>query len=110
MKREEVISRLSRQLPEIQQRFGVKTLAVFGSVARQEARADSDVDVLVEFAVVPGLVSYMDLKFFLEALLQSPVDIATPRSLKPRIRSRILQEAVIVPSTEATSRPSTVSG
>lgn len=109
LKRGDVLARLSEKLPEIQDRFGVKTLSVFGSVAREEANAESDVDLLVEFDKVPGLVGYMDLKFFLEALLKRSVDLATPRSLKPRIRAQILQEAVVVPQKQIPSRSSTLS-
>ena len=103
MKRQEALAILSQHLSAIQDRFGVKSLAVFGSVSRDEARDDSDVDVLVEFEITPDLVRYMDLKFFLEEVLHRSVDIATPNSLKPRIRPRILQEAVVVPRYQAVS-------
>jgi predicted nucleotidyltransferase len=94
MSREEVIRSIREHLPDLKQ-FDVRSIAVFGSVARDEATADSDVDVLVEFgrATFDG---YMGLKFFLEDLLGRRVDVATPDSLKPRMRARVLREAVDV--------------
>ncbi len=60
-------------------RMGVKTLAVFGSVARDEARPDSDIDILVGFQGLATFNGYMDLKFFLEDLLGRPVDLGHPQ-------------------------------
>jgi predicted nucleotidyltransferase len=76
--------------------FGIKSLAVFGSVARDEARPDSDVDILVEFDPPPTFQRYMDLKFYLEELLGCRVDLGTPDTLKPRIRTRVQSEALRV--------------
>lgn len=77
-------------------RLYVKSLAVFGSVARGEAGPKSDVDILVEFSNTPGFDQYMDLKFFLEDLLKRHVDLVTPDALKPRIRPNVEREAVRV--------------
>ena len=77
-------------------RFHVKSLAVFGSVARGESGPASDVDMLVEFSNTPGFDQYMDLKFFLEDLLKRHVDLVTPDALKPRIRLNVEREAVRV--------------
>ncbi len=76
--------------------FGVTSLAVFGSVARDQARPDSDVDILVEFDPPPTFERYMDLKFYLEDLLGRRVDLGTPDTLKPRIRARVESEALHV--------------
>jgi predicted nucleotidyltransferase len=94
MTRSEVVRLIREHLPEME-RFDVRSIALFGSVARDEATANSDVDVLVEFgrATFDG---YMGLKFFLEDLLGRPVDLATPGSLRPRMRDRVLREAVDV--------------
>ena len=66
----------------------------FGSFARDEARDDSDVDVLVEFARPVGLLQFVRVRRFLEGLLGRRVDLATVASLKERIRERVLAEAV----------------
>jgi uncharacterized protein len=74
--------------------FGVRRLALFGSVLRNEARADSDVDLLVEFA--PGEKTFdhfMGLALFLEDLLKRRVELLTPESLSPYIGPHILKAA-----------------
>lgn len=74
--------------------FGVKSLLLFGSVARDEARADSDVDLLVEFDYPVGLFTFVRLKRYLEEILKSSVDLGTPDSLKPYLREPVLREAI----------------
>lgn len=94
--RRDVQSRLAHAAPEILG-LGVRRLALFGSVRRDVATASSDVDFLVEFA--PGcksldrLVALGDL---LEELLGLPVELVTPESLSPYLRSHILADAVDV--------------
>lgn len=94
MRRDEVIARIREHLPELEQ-FDVRSIALFGSVARDQATPESDVDVLVEFGR-PTFDGYMGLKFFLEDLLGASVDVATVSSLRPWLRERVLNEAVHV--------------
>jgi predicted nucleotidyltransferase len=68
-------------------------LALFGSVVRDEGRPDSDVDILVEFEGAATFDCYMGLRFFLQDLLASPVDLVTRKALKPRLRHYVEQEA-----------------
>ena len=76
-------------------RLGVEKIALYGSVARNEATAESDVDVLVELADEKlTLEGYMDLCFFLEELFGRRVDVTTFRSLKPHWRDYVLADAV----------------
>ncbi len=96
MSRQEVISRLQAQRAALHGRFGVARLTLFGSVARDEAVIGSDVDLLVEFDKPVGLFSFLELQNHLEALLGCAVDLGTPQSLKPRLRARVLAEAVHV--------------
>jgi len=96
MKREAVMRILRQRRGEIAEKYGVKSLALFGSVARNETRPDSDVDLLVEFDRPVGYFGLFALQDYLEALLGCPVDLGTPNSLKPRIKEHILQEAVHV--------------
>lgn len=96
MRRDEVLRILSEHRTELNN-AGVRTLACFGSVARDEAHADSDVDLLVEFAGRPSFARYMDLKFLLEDLLGRQVDLVTPKAIRPRMRAGIEREMIRVP-------------
>ncbi len=96
MSRQQVLSTLQAHRSALHERFGVARLALFGSVARDEAIQGSDVDLLVEFDKPVGLFSFLELQNHLEALLGCAVDLGTPQSLKPRLRARVLAEAVHV--------------
>ena len=96
MSRQEVLSTLQAQRAALHDRFGVARLLLFGSVARDEAGHGSDVDLLVEFDKPVGLFSFLELQEHLEALLGCGVDLGTPNSLKPRLRDRVMTEAVHV--------------
>ncbi len=75
---------------------GVKSLAVFGSLARGEATPASDIDVLVEFDHPAGLFEFIRLKLYLEELTGRRVDLVTSDALRPSMRAEILSEAVHV--------------
>lgn len=96
MKRSKVVSILNRHREELTERFGVKSLALFGSVARDEATSASDVDLLVDFDRPVGLFGLFALQDYLETILGCPVDLGTPNSLKPRIREKVLAESLYV--------------
>ena len=93
MLRDEVLAKIASHRDALQP-FHVKTLAVFGSVARGEAHAESDVDLLVEFSVPVGLFEFVRLRRFLEEILGVRVDLVTPGALKPQFRQAVLREAV----------------
>jgi len=85
----EILRHHQKELQEAE----VKSLRLFGSVVRGEARADSDIDILVEFSRPIGLLAFVGLKNRLAELLGRPVDLVTPEALKPRLRQGILSEA-----------------
>ena len=95
MKSENVISLIKKHRPELA-RFGVKSLALFGSVARGEARPDSDVDILVEFEGRATFDRFMDTKYYLEDILGCRVDLVVPDAIKPRMKPAIMQDLVYV--------------
>ena len=91
--REEAIQRLQTVESEIR-RLGVRRLALFGSVLRNEARSDSDVDVLVEFTPAEKTFDrFMALADLLEDTLGHPVEVVTTEALSPFIGPHILAEA-----------------
>jgi len=96
MRLDEVLSFLSSHRRELEERFGISSLALFGSVARDEAGPESDVDILVEFNETPGLAQYMGLKFWLEAGLGRHVDLVMDKALKPWARPLVEAEAIYV--------------
>jgi uncharacterized protein len=87
-KREEVL--------QIVGKYGGSKVRVFGSLARGEADAESDVDFLVELEAGRSLLDLGGLQFELVVLLGQPVDVVTERGLKARIRERVLREAIPV--------------
>lgn len=95
MKREQVINVLAERRGEFE-RFGIKSLSLFGSIARDETHAESDIDVLVEFDGKATFDRYMDLKFYLEDLLGRRIDLVTRKALRPSLRPTIEREAVRV--------------
>lgn len=96
MRREDAIRILRSHLPALRRQFAVQSLAVFGSVARDEASDSSDVDIFVDFDGPSSFDRYFGLKEALESLLGSRVDLATRSMLKPRVKPVIEQEAVDV--------------
>ncbi len=96
MKRDDVIRVLKKHRVELHRQYGVKSLSLFGSVARNEARSESDVDLLVEFSHPVGLFAFIGLQQYLKSLLGCKVDLGTPGSLKPRLKEIVLREAIHV--------------
>jgi predicted nucleotidyltransferase len=95
MRRDAALATLRAHEQDVR-RLGVKSLALFGSVARDEAGADSDLDLLVEFEEPASFDRYMDVKIFLEDLLGRKVDLVTKKALKPTMRPYIERDAVVV--------------
>jgi predicted nucleotidyltransferase len=95
MSKDEVL-RLIRSHKKELDSFNVKSLALFGSAARDESHALSDIDILVEFQDKATFDQYMKLKIFLEDTLGCPIDLVTRKALKPRIRDSVEREALHV--------------
>ena len=89
-------NRLKAILPEITDRYHIQTLSIFGSYVRGEHRRGSDLDVLVEFFQVPGMLRFLDLERDLAAILGVSVDLVQKEALKPSIGKRILEEVLPV--------------
>lgn len=96
MDKQVILTRLVSSAEDIRRRFGVKRLAVFGSISRGETNKWSDVDILVSFEQAATFDLFMDLKFHLEELLGIPVDLVTDDALRPQIRQAIQSELIDV--------------
>jgi predicted nucleotidyltransferase len=93
MKRDEVLTILSTHREPLQE-LGVRSLSLFGSVARDEARPDSDVDLLVEFDRQGGLFQLLRVQYYLEDILGCSVDLGTLNSLKEHSREPVLKDII----------------
>ena len=89
----EIIRTIENIRGELAGRFTVQRIGVFGSVARGNAGSGSDVDILVELKE-PTFDNYMDLKFYLEEILDRSVDLVLHDTIKPRLKSIIEHEVV----------------
>lgn len=96
MKQAILLQTLRQKNAELTSKFGVKSLLLFGSVARDEATSSSDVDLLVEFDRPVGYFGLFALQDYLEKLLGCSVDLGTPDSLKPYIKERVMGELIRV--------------
>ncbi len=93
MERQEVLDKLSAHRAELQE-MGVESVAVFGSVARDEADNTSDVDLLVTFNREIGLFHFAHVRRRLSEILGCPVDLVTQRALREEMRDEVLREAI----------------
>lgn len=95
MKRESVLKKISENRKLLKQ-YGIKDIRLFGSLARGEARAESDVDLLVEFdpSAHIGIFEFSRLRRDLSELLGCEVDLATPDALHRDMKEDILKEAI----------------
>ncbi len=93
--RDEILGCL-REQQQVIRRLGVRRLGLFGSIAKGEGNASSDLDFLVELER-NSFDAYMDVKFFLEELFRCHVDLVLANMIKSRLRESILKETVYVP-------------
>jgi hypothetical protein len=96
MTAEDVLIALRSVKPEMAARFKARELGLFGSVARAEHAAGSDVDLLVDFAEGADLFDLVGLALYLEALLDHKVDVVPRRALRPELEEAVLRELVPV--------------
>ncbi|AGF53665.1 ssl8005 (plasmid) [Synechocystis sp. PCC 6803] len=96
MKRQSVLQLLSQSKADLQARFGVTRLALFGSTARDEAGPHSDVDILVGFDGPATSHRYFGVQFYLEDLLGCAVDLVTEKALRPELHPYVERERIYV--------------
>lgn len=93
---DQIIMKLRENKPVLEEKYGVKNLEVFGSYIHGEQKKGSDLDVLVEFSKKIDLFKYIELEEFMSKKLGIKVDLVMKDTLKPRIKDRILNEAIPV--------------
>ena len=93
---EQIRARLASLLPELRELYSVRTLSIFGSYARGEQTAESDLDLLVEFEKTPNLYTFGGMALDLEEALNVRVDLFTRSTLKPRIVPRVNKDLLAV--------------
>lgn len=96
MDRAQTLTLLQTHLPALIREYGVKSLALFGSMARDQAGEGSDVDILVTFDGPATSARYFGLQFYLEDLLGRSVDLVTNKALRSELRPYVESEAVHV--------------
>ena len=96
MNRDDVLGLLREHKETLTQRFGVVELALFGSVARDRAKEESDVDILVRFDGPATSKRYFGVQFYIEDLLGRPVDLVTSKALRKELRPFVEREAIDV--------------
>ena len=95
MSREDLLSLVTAHRKELEQ-LGVQALNLFGSVARNEAHSESDVDFLVEFSIEAGLFDLFQVQHYLEDLLERKVDLGTKDALREHLREPVMRDVIRV--------------
>lgn len=96
MQCEQALTILSRLKPDLVERFGITRLALFGSTVRNEAKPESDIDIVVAFEGKATSERYFGVQFLLEDELKTPVDLVTEKAMREELRPFIEQEAINV--------------
>ena len=90
----EIKDTLRSQMPILSRQYRVKSMSLFGSYTKGQDRSDSDLDILVEYTELPGLIKYIELENRLSDLLGIKVDLVIRDSLKPRIWENVLSDSI----------------
>ena len=94
--KEQILQQLSDLKRELAQNYHITSLALFGSMARDEATEKSDIDILVDFSQMPDLLTFIELEEKLKSALGKNVDLVPRRKLRAELSQSILKEAIAV--------------
>lgn len=95
MTREDVLATLRKHKPELQKKYPLASIELFGSYARNEQTPESDVDVIVEFNEPVG-IEFVDLLIELETILGKPVDLISKKTMRPKLKPFIEPDLIAV--------------
>lgn len=87
---------LLRHKEELQRKYGVKEIGIFGSYARKEQKKGSDVDILAEFKTTPDIFKLIDMEDYLKKILYKKVDLARKSVIRRELKKEILKEVVYI--------------
>ena len=93
---EDLKSVLQTHKKEIDKKYGISEIGIFGSYVKNEQDNESDVDILVEFRKATDLITFVNLKNYLSELLNLNVDLVMKKALKPRLGQRIINEVIYI--------------
>jgi len=96
MEKRDLIEKIKKIMPFICHKYPIKKIGIFGSVARNEEKEDSDLDILVEFNNPIGFFDFIRLEKELSELLNKKVDLVSKKALKPSIKDEIIKETIYV--------------
>lgn len=91
---DQIMTSLRQYLPSLVEEYNIQSIGVFGSYVRHEEKPGSDVDLLVSFNEIPGLLKFIELENRLSDMLGVKVDLVMEEALKPNIARRVLPEVV----------------
>ena len=94
--KEQILQQLSDFKIQLAQNYHITSLALFGSMARDEATDKSDIDILVDFSQMPDLLTFIELEEKLKSILGKNVDLVPRRKLRAELLQSILKEAIAV--------------
>ena len=96
MNLEEIEKILAEHKEELYQKYKIKEIGIFGSFVRGEECKESDVDIVVEFEEVPGLIKFIEIEEYLSKLLGKKVDLVRKPAIREELKDKILKEVVYV--------------
>ncbi len=96
MNKEEIKIKLNKNMDAMKEKYHIKKMGLFGSVARGEEREKSDIDILVEFSTPIGFFDFIRLEIFLSELLGGKVDLVSKKAIKPMLQKYIHRDLIYV--------------
>lgn len=93
---DDILRKLRSHLPELQRKYAIRSLGLFGSYVRGRTTRRSDLDILVEFDSAPTFFEFIEIEDYLSEITGVKVDLVMKKALKPGIGKRILDEMVVV--------------
>jgi len=93
---QELISKLQSEKASLHEKYKITKPGVFGSYARGEEKPDSDIDMLIEFEDIPGMIEFFGAEEYLEKVLNKKVDLVPEGAIRPELKKRIMSEVIYI--------------